>query len=349
MTLKVVDFSKYTAGNDAERAAVAEELLAGFVKDGAVKLTNYGPRQTLAADCLQAARDFFSIPWEEKLAIANAAGPNPQRGFSVVGVEQTSTLWKENLNGHKSWEALRDAREHFDAGPPGDEEFVNRWPEDARHSGFRSQMESLYAELQQISERILSAIEMGLGLPPHQLTSCLKPVSSEIRLNHYPSISLEKLAEGSIKRTWPHTDLGMISLIFQDQIGGLEIEDRSASGPHGHSFVPVAPVNENGPHQVVVVVSNTLQSLTNDVITAGRHQVSVPPTMKNQARGECPERYSAVFFLKAGRATSVAPLSQFVTDARPAAYKNVSALELQQNGTRKLYGISETGSQTIQA
>ncbi|KAI0866742.1 putative gibberellin 20-oxidase [Xylaria cubensis] len=345
MDLNTVDFSKYTTGNKQERTAVAGQLLASFVKDGAVKLTNYGSREDIAADFLKAARDFFIIPWEEKLAIANIPGPNPQRGFSLVGVEQTSTLWKENLKGHKSWEALRDAREHFDAGPPGDEQFTNRWPEDARHLGFRNRMESLYVELQQISEQIISAIEMGLGLPQNQLVSRLRPVASEIRLNHYPAISLEKLAKGNVKRTWPHTDLGVISLIFQDRIGGLEVEDRLASSLQKHSFVPVEPTNQDASHEVVVVVSDTLQCLTNNVITAGRHQVSMPPSMKNQTEGECPERYSSVFFLKASRATSVAPLSHFVTDERPAAYGALSALELQQKETSKLHGIPGKGPQ----
>ncbi|KAJ3553498.1 hypothetical protein NPX13_g10876 [Xylaria arbuscula] len=340
MALKTVDFAKYVTGNNAERAVVAEEILASFVKDGAVKLRNFA-EGNVAANLLEAAHDFFSIPLEEKLKIANIAGPNPQRGFSIVGAEQTSTLWKENLKGRESWGALTDAREHFDAGPPNDEQFINRWPQKTNHPGFRYHIESLYIELQQISEQIVSAIEMGLGLPHNRLVSCLQPVASEIRLNHYPAISLEKLAEGSVKRTWPHTDLGVISLIFQDEIGGLEVEDRSISSLQKHSFVPVMPMKQGSQQEVVVLVSDTLQCLTNNVIMAGRHQVSVPPLMSTWAEGECPERYSAVFFLKASRATAVAPFSEFVTEARPAAYQTLSALELQQRGTRMIHGISE--------
>lgn len=44
------------------------------------------------------------------MKISNPPGPNPQRGFSWVGAEQTSKLRKENLNGQTSWDELTDAR-----------------------------------------------------------------------------------------------------------------------------------------------------------------------------------------------------------------------------------------------
>jgi len=44
------------------------------------------------------------------MKISNPRGPNPQRGFSWVGAEQTSKLRPENLNGQKSWDELTDAR-----------------------------------------------------------------------------------------------------------------------------------------------------------------------------------------------------------------------------------------------
>lgn len=44
------------------------------------------------------------------MRIFNLKGPQPQRGFSWVGAEQTSKLRKENLNGQTSWDELTDAR-----------------------------------------------------------------------------------------------------------------------------------------------------------------------------------------------------------------------------------------------
>lgn len=98
------------------------------------------------------AEDFFNLPVETKMRIANEKGPWPQRGFSWAGAEQTSKLRKENLVG-ESWEDLKDARvgdrisafiwlgshaiaqEHFDAGPPSDKEYPNRWPSEEELPG----------------------------------------------------------------------------------------------------------------------------------------------------------------------------------------------------------------------
>jgi len=45
------------------------------------------------------AKRFFNMPRQEKIKIGNEVGPHPQRGWSRVGVEHTSKLRAENLNG----------------------------------------------------------------------------------------------------------------------------------------------------------------------------------------------------------------------------------------------------------
>ena len=188
----------------------------------------------------------------------------------------------------------------------------------------------MYYDLaQKVSIQIMEACEVGLGLAPGTLTERCIPAASELRLNHYPSVSMSKFDEGLIKRAWPHCDLGVITLLFQDEVGGLELEDR-----RNGTFAPV--VREN-PFEMIVNVSDTFQRLTNDVIRGGLHQVTNPVSMKNLEKGVLPERHSCVFFLKADRETSVGPLSAFVGPQQPAKYPDMTALELQQQGTKNLY------------
>jgi isopenicillin N synthase-like dioxygenase len=194
-------------------------------------------------------------------------------------------------------------------------------------------MESCYEVFQKICLQIMEAMEVGLKLPPRSLVDRCCPASSELRLNHYPKTDLEVLAEGKVKRTWPHTDFGIITLLFQDQVGGLELEDRR----NPNTFVPVLPGPVDGPTEMVVNISNTFQRWTNDVVRAGLHQVSVPGAMKKKKTGFCPERYSGIFFFKAHRATSVGPLPQFVSEKTPALYEEINALQYQQKMTAVLY------------
>lgn len=73
----------------------------------------------------------------------------------------------------------------------------------------------------------MEACEIGMHLPPGTLVQKCIPAMSELRLNYYPAVSLQRLQEGHTKRGWPHTDFGIITLLFQDNVGGSEVENRS--------------------------------------------------------------------------------------------------------------------------
>lgn len=191
-------------------------------------------------------------------------------------------------------------------------------------------MEDFYVQSHQAALLILQALEVGLNLPMGVLTSRCGGWASELRLNSYPEIDIQELHRGKISRIHPHADLGVITCLFQDGLGGLELEDR----PNVGSFVPIPPGARS---EMVVNISETFQLWTNDVITAGIHQVTIPPTMKTLTAGRIPARRSCAFFLKADGDASVAPLSQFVTADRPAVYMEMTALEYHQKRLATAY------------
>lgn len=185
---------------------------------------------------------------------------------------------------------------------------------------------------------------MGLELPPGVFANRCKPDASEIRILHYPPVSLKTLNEGNIRRAWPHTDFGIITLLFQDSVGGLELQDRRDPS----SFVPVLPAPPGGPSEMVVNISDMLQRWTNNAIKAGVHQVSVPRSFKSRGADGVnglteeviPVRHSAIFFFKPHRKTSAGPLSEFVREDMPAAYDEITALEYQKRMTQVLYSAA---------
>ena len=186
-----------------------------------------------------------------------------------------------------------------------------------------------FEHAQKVSLQIIEACEVGLELPPGTLVERCTPAASELRLNRYPPVTIDRLKAGLTKRTWPHSDFGIITLLFQDAVGGLELEDRTSG-----VFVPVI---RQDPYEMVVNVSDTFQRLTNDVIRVGLHQVTLPVHMKGMENGTLPERYSSVFFFKAHRATSVGPLPAFIAPQQPAKYPDITALQFHQESTKVLY------------
>ncbi|EKG12019.1 Major facilitator superfamily [Macrophomina phaseolina MS6] len=331
MALATLDFELFTQGNQAQRERLGSALADSFKDHGFAKVINHGVPERVVEMLFSMSKRFFALSAEAKAKIVHEPGPDPQRGWSRKCAETTAKLRKENLNGGTG-EDLKDEKEHFDCGPSDDYDYPNLWPDEDMPE-FRPFMEQYFELCQKVSLQVMSALELGLHLPTGALVNRCIPAASELRLNHYPSVSIEKLNEGKTKRTWPHTDFGIITLLFQDSVGGLELEDRKEPG----TFAPVLPAADGHPSELVINISDTCQRLTNDVIRAGVHRVSLPAEMKDRTEGILPERYSSVFFFKASRDTNVGPLPQFVTEDRPAVYKDMTALQFHKQMTKILY------------
>ena len=230
------------------------------------------------------------------------------------------------------WMLICLIKEHFDQGPSTDSQFLNRWPDEKELPGFRKFMEALYAKFEEICTLILEALELSLGLPSGLFAQMCshEHSASELRFNHYPEISLEDIRRGTVNRIWPHFDLGVITLLFQDGIGGLEFEDRDRPG----TFLPV---DCGAPSEMIVNISETFQRWTNNGLRAGLHTVNIPPSMKTQQNGVIRERYSVAYFCKADRNVSVGPFPQFKEIEKPSQYDDVTALEYQQRRLLSAY------------
>lgn len=197
-------------------------------------------------------------------------------------------------------------------------------------------MEAYFQITMKAALTLVEACEIGLELPPGSLIQKCLPSGSEARILHYPAVPVEKFKDGLSRRIWPHTDFGVISILFQDSAGGLEVEDRTHLG----TFIPVT---KEHPHEMVINVGDTFQRWTNGLVPAGLHQVSPPAEYKELETGEIPVRYSSVLFLKANRQESVGPLPQFITPEVPAAYSDITALQFQ------IERISPLGAKKVSA
>lgn len=204
------------------------------------------------------------------------------------------------------------------------------WPDQDDLPGFRTFIEKYFTAAQGVCMRLMEAIEVGLHIAPGSIQSMCKPDASELRMLYYPEVSIETLRNGSIKRAWPHTDFGIITLLFQDSLGGLELEDRSKD----FAFAPVVTEQRN---EMVVNLSDTFGRWSNGSMPPGVHQVNIPPSLIEATEGVVPERYSSVFFFKAHRKASVGPLAPFVTSETPAKYPDITALEFHRQMTKILY------------
>ncbi len=208
-------------------------------------------------------------------------------------------------------------------GPAEDKQYPNVWPQESDLPDFQKFMDTMFESTRTIGLHLVEAIALGSNVPATALLSRCLPDSSYARLISYPEAPVERLKSGKSQRIWPHTDEGVLTLLFQDNVGGLELEDR----PNGRQFVPVTPTPVGAPSEIVVNTSDALQRWTNDAIKAGLHQVNVPANLMAASGGVVPRRLSYPFFLGPNFDASIGPLPHFVSEKCPAKYEEMKYLD----------------------
>lgn len=211
-----------------------------------------------------------------------------------------------------------------------------------------------YLEIRNTCRRLVDTIEEGLGAPT---SSIIGPTAggqgAELNLNFYPEVERNVLegdagmqacdevhgGDVTMRRIWPHSDLGVVSALFQDGVGatGLELQVR---GSLGGKFAPLS-IEEEG--DIVLLVSDTLERWTNGYLRAAVHRVGLPsiaPSSNRMSRSgleRVPERRSAVMFFRAPPTANLGPLPYFVSAQNPAKYEHMTAGEYLKNHNKRLY------------
>lgn len=223
-------------------------------------------------------------------------------------------------------------KEHFDYGAVDDDEFPNLWPAETDLPGFKAFMTQFYESCAKVSFTILRALEEALEISPGTFQEPCKPGNaSEARLNRYPAMPLETMRCADTCRISPHFDLGVITLLFSDGIGGLEFEGRRTGKKEQFS-----PVESGCKGEMIVSIAETMQRWTQDTLPASLHQVTIPRSMKDQSDGMVPERYSIVYLAKADRGASVGSLDEFC-QGMEKKYEDISALDYHQTRIAAAY------------
>ncbi|MGA9278796.1 isopenicillin N synthase family dioxygenase [Ilumatobacter sp.] len=197
----------------------------------------------------------------------------------------------------------RDAKEVFDFTDPASTvaDGFNRWPNGL--AGFRSTMTEFYDAFSELSTTAVEIVHRGLGLDPGDgLRFGGARSNSSVRLNHYPvgdpvpeeeRVGLRDLGESALGY---HTDPGVVTLLLQDDTGGLQTRSRDGE------WIDVDPV----PGTVVVNLADSVQVWTNDRYRAAVHRV-VPMTET--------ARMSIPYFLHPARDAVIEPIDELVEGA----------------------------------
>lgn len=209
-----------------------------------------------------------------------------------------------------------DVKESFELGREDDERTPNIWLPDDTLPGFREFMMRFFDTCYAVALDLLRAIALGMGLPEHFFAEYHTKRDNQLRLLHYPPVEAELLRTGTMERIAAHTDFGTMTLLFQDQVGGLEVEDVHEKGKFNAApFIPGT---------IVVNIGDFLQRWSNDTLKSTLHRVRAPPAVEG---GLTRARYSIPYFVTADREKMIDCIPGCCSEERPKRYEPINARE----------------------
>ena len=159
-------------------AAFAQDLGASFARYGFAVISDHGLDQRRIDAAIEGAKAFFALPDDVKRRY-QIEGVFGQRGYTPFGVETANGAAHFDLK--EFWHVGRElpAGHPYRARMPD-----NVWPSEIR--GFREDETWLYRSLENLGDKVLSAIALYLELEPAFFVPTTANGNSVLRLLHYP-------------------------------------------------------------------------------------------------------------------------------------------------------------------
>lgn len=225
--LPVVDISAFADPHHDRSARAQSRALAVDAIDTACReigffgITGHGVPSDLFARLESASRDFIALPDHSKSEISMTKGGRAWRGWFPLYGEMTS--------------GRPDGKEgiYFGLDHPPDHPHVldgsllhgaNLYPSEPADLG--PAVRAWLDALRPVADAVMSAMAIGLGLAPDWFAANLTDDPTILfRIFHYPPTHDTDTEWGVAE----HTDYGLLTLLAQDDSGGLEVRRRDGT------------------------------------------------------------------------------------------------------------------------
>ena len=254
VSLPLVDVSALLdPGADlASCARVGEAIDAACRDTGFFLVTGHGIDPALRDDLERMCREFFALPDAVKAEIAMAHGGIAWRGWFPVGGELTSGQ-PDRKEGVYFGTELPPTDPRVAAGTPL--HGPNLFP--AEPAGLGPVVIRWIEQVTALGQAVLGGVALGLGLDRDWFARHLTADPTVLfRVFHYPPGDTESWGVGE------HTDYGLITLLAQDQHGGLQVRS-------GDVWIDVPP----DPYAFVVNIGDMLERMTRGGYRSNPHRV----------------------------------------------------------------------------
>ncbi|MEM7528409.1 MAG: 2-oxoglutarate and iron-dependent oxygenase domain-containing protein [Pseudomonadota bacterium] len=249
--IPVIDIAPLRDGSDP--TAVAKALHAASQSLGFIYVKGHGiPEQAIDA-ARETAFRFFRAPAADKSTVSVSAR---HRGWIGMGGAKMQDDAKADLKESFIWGFQDDAGavpdDHPLRGP-------NQWP------SFMPEMEqsamAYFRHAHGVAHHLMRGFAIGLDLEPEFFLKTASRPLSRASFVYYPpqdaTLGADQFGVG------PHTDFGVLTVLRQDEVGGLQVQDRSGDWIHA------PPIDGT----LVVNVADLLARWTNGAYKSTPHRV----------------------------------------------------------------------------
>ena len=292
MQVPIIDFKDYDKNTPATVAKLGTAASDALAAIGFMSVVNLGIDQSLLQKVFFASRKFFASDAKVK---ARSAYVSAGENFGYQG------LCEEHLNPG----APADLKETFTM-----RNVLNKAPTDDRWPSkeFQNLMCEFYAACLQGAAKLQQALAVALNLDQNFFVRYHNGENVTLRLLYYPESGVDQVTDRQMG-AGEHTDYGLLTLLFQDDVGGLEV------------------MNANNQWQAVDYVESAIVVNSGDLLerwTNGRYRSTLHRVRPKIGQRE---RFSIVMFVDPDSATQVSVVDSCVSDQNPARYEPITAGE----------------------
>ncbi|MGO4763123.1 isopenicillin N synthase family dioxygenase [Cupriavidus sp. 2KB_3] len=314
LSLPLIDIAGLRSADPAARRAVATQLHDACAHRGFFYLTNHGIDPALIRSVFAASQRFFDLSMADKLAVDKRLSPcnrgyEPLRAQTLEAGAPPDLKESFYIGAEIAADDPRVLAGRFNTGP-------NQWP--ATLPAFRAVMEAYYQHAYALGATVVRGLALALDLPEDHFDGYLHDASATLRLLHYPPQPAQP--QPGEKGCGEHTDFGGVTLLLQDETGGLQVWDALQA-----SWIDAPPV----PGAFVVNIGDLFARWTNDRYVSTLHRV-----INRSGR----ERYSVPFFFTGNPLHEVACLPTCRAEGETAKYPPVTVEQHLMDCYRRTYG-----------
>jgi len=249
--IPIIDIAPLRDGSDA--ISVGKALHQASRDVGFIYVKNHGIPEDVISDAHELALNFFRLPDSAKGAVSIS---DKHRGWlgqggAVMDDEMPSDLKESYLWGLENDEGLTP-EDHPLRGP-------NLWPENL--SGFRDVSRTYFDHAHRVAHELMTGFALGLGLEKDFfLKTSSKPLSRASYVYYPPQAAAN---ENEAFGVGPHTDFGVLTVLWQDTVGGLQVQGLDGD------WIDATPIDGT----LIINVGDLLHRWTGGEYRSTRHRV----------------------------------------------------------------------------